>query len=181
MYFRMSRFLKKVTVTLLGAGGERQIEINARGGFPTRHIKVSPRETGFSSLFEPETPKAPAADRTPKPDTPPPPTTEKSSAPPPAEAPPTLLEVIRFMYASDNHSGWLIIDEILFVAIAQYKMKFNHTTLLDALRFLFQKGCLEHRLNRFNQHTFRLIEKQENHLKSLLAEVDAIMNEGGAV
>ena len=84
------------------------------------------------------------------------------------------------METSENHSGWLIIDEILFVATTQYKMKFNHDTLLDALRLLYEKGVLEYRLNRFNQHTFRLIENQETTLKSLLAEVDALMGEGGS-
>ena len=163
MYFRMSRFLKKVTVTLLGAGGERQIEINARGGFPNRHIKA-PRET-VPSIFATAKPKPEQA-----------PATEQKTE----QAPPTLLEVLRWMAASDDYNGWLIIDEILFVATAHYKMKFNHTTLLDALRFLYQQGCLAYRLNRFDQHTFQLIENQENHLKSLLVEVDAILSKGGA-
>lgn len=170
--------MKKLTITLFGATGTRTLEITPRGGFPTRHVKA-PRETVLS-LFEPETPEAPAADRTPKPDTPPTSTTEKSSAPSPAEgAPPTLLEVIRFMHASDNHSGWLIIDEILFVATTHYKMKFNQQTLLDALRDLYTQGCLAYRLNGFDQHTFQLIENQKPSLKMLLAEVDARMEKGG--
>ena len=84
------------------------------------------------------------------------------------------------MEASEDHTDWLIIDEILYVATAQYKMKFNHKTLLDALRLLYKEGCLVYRLNNFDQHTFRLIENQENHLKSLLSEVDAILAKGGA-
>ena len=200
--------MKKLTITLFGAIGTRTLEITPRGGFPTRHVKA-PRETGPPSLFEPETPKIPAANRTPKPDTPPTSaeksadvfesktsgnvlraanpaepdfsdTTEKSSVPSPAEgSPPTLLEVIRFMHASDNHSGWLILDEILFVATTHYKMKFNHQTLLDALRELYTQGGLAYRLNRFDQHTFQLIENQEPSLKMLLAEVDACMGKGG--
>lgn len=172
--------MKKLTITLFGATGTRTLEITPRGGFPTRHVKA-PRETGSPSLFEPETPQevSPAANRTPKPDTPPTSTTEKSSAPSPAEAPPTLLEVIRFMHASDNHSGWLILDEILFVATTHYKMKFNHQTLLDALRELYTQGGLAYRLNRFDQHTFQLIENQEPSLKMLLAEVDTLMGKGG--
>lgn len=173
--------MKKLTITLFGATGTRTLEIKPRGGFPTRHIKA-PREIGPPSLFEPETPQevSPAADRTPKPNTPPTSTTEKSSAPSPAEAsPPTLLEVIRFMHASDNHSGWLIIDEILFVATTHYKMEFSHQTVLDALRELYSQGGLAYRRNRFDQHTFQLIENQEPSLKMLLAEVDTLMGKGG--
>ena len=152
---------KQVKITLFGAKGKRTLNITTRGGFLTRHIKA-PRETA------PSTP-APANPK---------PAPEKRK--PDAFPAPTLLEVLKWMEASEDFQGWLIIDEILFVATVQYKMKFNRDTLLDALRFLYQQGCLEYRLNRFDQHTFRLIEKQENHLKSLLAEVDTIMNEGGA-
>jgi hypothetical protein len=169
--------MKKLTITLFGATGTRTLEITPRGGFPTRHVKA-PREA-VPSLFQPETPKAAPADRTPEPTMPPTSTTEKSNAPSPAEAPPTLLEVIRFMHASDNHSGWLIIDEILFVATTHYKMKFNHQTLLDALRELYTQGCLAYRLNGFDQHTFQLIENQEPSLKMLLAEVDTLIGKGG--
>ena len=152
---------KQVKITLFGAKGKRTLNITTRGGFLTRHIKA-PRE------IAPSTP-APANPK---------PAVEKRK--PDAFPAPTLLEVLKWMEASEDFQGWLIIDEILFVATVQYKMKFNRDTLLDALRFLYQQGCLEYRLNRFDQHTFRLIEKQENHLKSLLAEVDTIMNEGGA-
>ena len=165
MYFRMSRFLKKVTVTLLGAGGERQIEINARGGFPNRHIK-SPRES-VSSRFARE-----------KQVTKPKMTRNSSSLNTDTE--PTLFEILKWMEASEDHTDWLIIDEILYVATAYYKMKFNHKTLLNALRFLYREGCLAYRLNKFDQHTFQLIENQENQLKSLLSEVDAILAKGGA-
>ena len=171
--------MKQLTITLFGVTGTRTLEITPRGGFPTRHIKV-PRENGLPSRFEPETPKAAPADRTPKPDTPPAPTTEKSREPSPAEgSPPTLLEVIRFMHASDNHSGWLILDEILFVATTHYKMKFNQQTLLDALREHYTHGTLAYRLNGFDQHTFQLIETQEPSLKMGLAEVDAGIGKGG--
>lgn len=170
--------MRKLTITLFGATGTRTLEITPRGGFPTRHVKA-PRET-VPSLFEPETPKAaPVSDRTPKPTTPPTSTTEKSSGSPAEESPPTLLEVIRFMHASDNHSGWLILDEILFVATNHYEMKFNQQTLLDALRDLYTQGCLAYRQNGFDQHTFQLIENQEPALKMLLAEVDTLMGEGG--
>ena len=150
---------KQVKITLFGAKGKRTLDITTRGGFPTRHIKA-PRET------------APA---TPKP-VPNPPKSDEVS-------PPTLLEVLRWMETSENHTGWLIIDEILFVSTAKFNMKFNHNALLDALRLLYQKGVLEYRLNRFNQHTFRLIEKQQASpsLKDLLAEVDTILSKGGAV
>ena len=146
---------KQVKITLFGAAGKRTLNITTRGGFFTRHIKA-PREMIPPSKPAPVSPK------------------------PNEVQPPTLLEVLKWMEASENHNGWLIIDEILFVATAQYKMKFNHNTLLDALRLLYQEGCLVYRLNNFDQHTFRLIENQENHLKSLLSEVDAILAKGGA-
>ena len=125
--------IAKIHVRLFGTTGERTTEISTRDGFTTRHVKA-PRET-VPSIFEPA--------RNPKSD---------------AFPVPTLLEVIRWMEASEDFQGWLIIDEILFVATAQYKMKFNQPSLLDALRELYKQGHLAHRLNRFNQHTFRLVE-----------------------
>jgi len=154
---------KQVKITLFGATGKRTLNITPRGGFPTRHIKA-PRET-VPSIFAPAKPKPEQA-----------PATEQKTE----QAPPTLLEVIRWMEVSEDHTDWLIIDEILFVATAQYKMKFNHTTLLNALRFLYREGCLAYRLNRFDQHTFQRIESQENHLKTLLSEVDVILSKGEA-
>ena len=154
---------KQVTITLFGASGKRTLNITTRGGFFTRHIKA-PRDI---------TPSLPAQ-ATPKPE----PEKPKSDA---VSEKPSLYEVLKWMEASENHSDWLIIDEILFVATTQYKMKFNHDTLLDALRLLYREGCLAYRLNDFNQHTFQLIEKQETTLKSLLSEVDAILSKGGAV
>ena len=124
---------KQVMITLFGATGTRTLEITPRGGFPTRHVKA-PRET-VPSLFEPA--RNPKSDVFPA---------------------PTLLEVIRGMEVSEDFQGWLIIDEILFVATAQYKMKFNQPSLLNALRGLYKQGHLAHRLNRFDQHTFRLVE-----------------------
>ena len=174
---------KQVIVTLFGGKGKRTLNITTRGGFLTRHIKA-PREI-VPSLFGDVQLRQPTATRTVEvsaPSTPAPanpkPAAEKRK--PDAFPAPTLLEVLKWMEASEDFQGWLIIDEILFVATAQYKMKFNHNTLLDALRMLYRQGCLEHRLNRFNQHTFRLIENQENRLKSLLAEVDAMLAKGDA-
>ena len=152
---------RQIIVNLFGAAGERQVNITPKGGFFTRHIKA-PREI-TPPISPPANPK-------------PAPVTPKSNEVPP----PTLLGVLKWMETSEYFSGWLIIDEILFVATAHYKMKFNHTTLLDALRLLFQEGCLTYKLNRFNQHTFQLIESQEIKLKSLLSEVDAILTKGGA-
>ena len=122
----------KIQVRLFGTTGEHTTEISTRGGFTTRHVKA-PRET-VPSIFEPVNPKSDAFPV------------------------PTLLEVIRWMEASEAHSDWLIVDEILFVATTQYKMEFNQQSLLDALRLFYQQGRLAYRLNRFNQHTFRLVE-----------------------
>ena len=155
--------MKKQIINLFGATGKRTVEIATRGGFPTRHVKC-PREA-VPSIFAPAKPKPEQA----------PATKQKTE-----QTPPTLLEVLRWMEASEDHTDWLIIDEILYVATAYYKMKFNHKTLLNALRFLYREGCLAYRLNKFDQHTFQRIENQENHLKTLLSEVDAILAKGGA-
>lgn len=157
---------KQILINLFGAAGKRTVEITPRGGFLTRHIKVPSREN-VPSISAPET-HSKSAPVNPKPD---------------AVSPPSLLEVLRWMEASEDCTGWLIIDEILFVATTLFKMKFNHNTLLNALRLLYREGCLEYRRNRFDQHTFRLIEKQETalDLNVLLAEVDAILTKGGAV
>lgn len=164
-----------VKVTLFGAAGKRQVNITSKGGFFTRHIKA-PREAA-PFLFAPEPTEPTPATSKPAP-------VKPKSAPKPQKsdevALPTLLEVLKWMEASKTYSDWFITDEILRVATDEYKMKFNHTTLLDALRLLYKEGCLEHRLNRFDQHTFRLIENQENNLKNLLGEVDAILTKGGA-
>jgi hypothetical protein len=151
---------KQILINLFGAAGKRTIEVTTRGGFYTRHVKA-PREAVPST----SAPVKPKPQQTPA--------TEQKTE----DAPPTLLEVLKWMEASEHHSGWLIIDEILFVATANYKMKFNHNALLDALRYLYTEGVLEYRLNRFNQHTFRLIEKQQASpsLKDILAEVDVIV------
>lgn len=125
--------VQQIKVTLFGKAGTRHISVTANGILPTRHIKARR-----------EIPGAPPPVDTPPPTTP--------------DAPLTLLEVIRFMHASPKHNDWLILDEILRVATTEYQMKFNHTTLLNALREEFKQGHLEHKLNRFDQHTFRLIE-----------------------
>ena len=152
---------KQVKITLFGATGKRTLNITTRGGFLTRHIKA-PREV-HPSTPAPVKPK-PAPEK-PKPD---------------KVSPPTLLEVLKWMEASETYNDWFITDEILRVATDEYKMKFSHKTLLNALRLLYREGCLAYRLNRFGQHTFQRIERQENRLKTLLAEVDSLMGEGGA-
>ena len=167
---------KHVTITLFGAAGTRTLNVTPRPGFPTRHVKAplgsKVSEVSLPSESAPSVNPTPA---TPKP-VPPVPTTSDAEV----VDTPNLLEVLKWMDTSEiSRDGWLIIDEILFVATAQYRMKFNQRSLLDALRLLYRKGCLAYRLNRFNQHTFRLIEGQETRLKDLLAEVDMVMGEGG--
>ena len=144
----------KLQVRLFGASGERTTEVTTRGGFSARHVKA-PHQT-LPSLPEAVTPVEASQDV-------------------PA---PTLLEVLHWMEASENHSGWLILDEILFVATTHYEMQFNQQSLLDALRPFYQEGLLAYRRNRFDQHTFRLIAHQETDLKVLLVEVDTLLGEG---
>ena len=165
---------RKIQVHLFGALGERTTAVSTRGGFPTRHIKVPADALSGNTPTEPKPPLKSSDQNEAVLQSPVNPTSDTFPETP------TLFEVLRWMEASDNHSSWLIIDEILFVATAHYKMEFNQDTLLNALRLLYQKGGLEYRLNRFNQHTFRLIENQTPDLKALLAEVDAVMGEGGS-
>ena len=79
---------KQVEITLFGAKGKRTLNIMTRGGFFTRHIKA-PREKVSPSKPAPAPPK-------------------------PVPESPSLLEVLKYMEASENHKGGLIIDEILF-------------------------------------------------------------------
>ena len=53
--------------------------------------------------------------------------------------------------------GYLIIDEILFVATAKFGITANHSTLREALRHLWNNGQVKYRKNRFGQDCFALI------------------------
>lgn len=151
---------EKIKVTLFGKAGTRHVSVTANGIFPTRHIKARREDT-----------PPPKKSRTPK--------SAKTAKPARVKLPldpVSIVEVIRFMHASVNHSDWLIIDEILYVATALFKIRANHTTLLPVMRTLFKNGHVEHRKNRFDQDCFRLIEN--DNLKALLAEVKVTMGEG---
>ena len=185
---------KHILINLFGTSGKRTVEITPRDGFSTRHIQA-PRDTGVPPILAPVQPtstqaarKASHAVETAEAETAQNPMLSRSEDDSPARQdgtlaevpPPSLLEVIQWMTASENHNGWLIIDEILFVATTQYGMQFNQQSLLHALQELFQQGCLAYKRNRFKQHTFRLIENQEPRPKARLGEVDATLDEGGA-
>ena len=158
---------KQIAITLFGAAGTRTLEITTRGGFPTRHIKA-PRETA-PSLFEPDAEKVCTAQQ-PSPATL---STSKTDLDPATQ----VLEVLRQMHAGPE--GWIIFDEIIFVARVQQKLQLTWDSLRDALRSLYRQKQVEHQQNRFGQDCFRLVEKLQNtHLKALLAEVNAIMGKG---
>ena len=157
---------RKIQVHLFGALGERTTEVSTRGGVPTRHIKAqcetvpsrksrdyNHRDGVLPPTFEP-------ASETKR--------DEKHAT--------SVLDILKQMYPSVD--GWLILDEIVLVATAQFGMTTNHDKLRDALRPLYRAGHVEHQKNRFGQDCFRLATQTPN-LKSLLAEVDAIMGEGG--
>ena len=57
----MRKYSKPVKVQLFGENGQRCVEVQTRGGFPTRHIKV-PYEP-VPSLFSPVTPEMIAAEK----------------------------------------------------------------------------------------------------------------------
>ena len=173
---------KRIQVNLFGKSGQRSLEIQPRGGFSTRHIKVVLEES-VPSIFSPVTPdmvevskKRKAPVQNPRPDTKPRP------KPDPAVDPEAVVEVLQKMTIDANPRAvdhdWFIIDEILYVATAKYRLRANHTTLLNALRPLYQQGHIEHKTNRWNQHVFRLVpEHTETDLHNLLAEVDSILKE----
>jgi len=151
-----------VRVHLFGAAGERTTEVSTRGGFPTRHIKAQ-CETGPSTKPVSETQTQETShhgdlDRTTSSD-------EKHAT--------SVLDILKQMHPSVD--GWLILDEIVFVATAEFGMTTSHNKLRDALRPLYRDGQVEHQKNRFGQDCFRLPSEKPPNLKALLVEVDAIM------
>ena len=174
---------KRVKVNLFGKAGQRSVEVTARGGFPTRHIKV-PYDP-VPSIFSPVTPEMVEAEQkanraapvqNPRPDTKPRP------KPDPVVDPDAVLDVLQKMTQDANPKaadpGWFIIDEVLVVATAKFGIRANHTTLLDAFRTLYRQGQVAHKTNRWNQHLFRLVpQNSETDLNALLAEVDKIIKE----
>lgn len=190
---------KRVKVNLFGKNGQRSLEIQPRGGFPTRHIKV-PVEP-VPSIFSPVTPEMVAADqkakrRTPQNTVDREPSTDNrkerkandgkryaisaATGTRIAIDPAAALEVLQKMTQAANPRAvdhdWFIIDEILFVATTQFKIRANHTTLLAALRELYRHGRVDHKTNRFDQHMFKWVgDAQKTDLHALLAAVDAIL------
>ena len=191
---------KRVKVNLFGQNGQRSLEIQPRGGFSTRHIKV-PVEP-VPSIFSPITPEMVAAEKKAKSETPGqvhtdlipliPEATQQAAAllQPPVSSqntdrkrpvtPEAALDVLQKMtHAADPNAvdcDWFIIDEILFVATTQCNVRANHTTLLAALRELHRHGQVAHKTNRFDQHLFKWVEgEQKTDLHTLLATVDAIL------
>lgn len=164
---------KQVKVNLFGKSGQRSVEVTTRGGFPTRHIKV-PVEP-VPSIFSPVTEAEQQAAALLKP-----PVSSKNTDPKRSVTAEAALEVLQKMTQDADPKAvdhdWFIIDEILFVATTQFKIRANHTTLLDALRTLYQQEQVVHKTNQFDQHMFKLVEaEKQTDLHTLLAEVDAIM------
>ena len=158
---------RKIQVHLFGALGERTTEVSTRGGFPTRHIKAQ-RETAPSRKSRDHNHRDGVL----------PPTFESVSETKTDEKRATsVLDILKQMHPSVD--GWLILDEIVLVATAQFGMTVNHDNLRDALRPLYRQGHVEHQKNRFGQDCFRLATQKPN-LKVLLAEVDAIIGVGDA-
>lgn len=181
---------KRVTVNLFGKNGQRSLEIQPRGGFSTRHIKV-PVEP-VPSIFSPVTPEMVAAERKTKrkatvpaaekeaADLLKPPVSSENTDPKRSVTAEAALEVLHKMTQAANPKAvdydWFIIDEILFVATTQFRIRANHTTLLAALRELYRHGRVDHKTNRFDQHMFKWVgDAQNTDLHTLLAAVDAIL------
>ena len=53
--------------------------------------------------------------------------------------------------------GYLIIDEILFVATTKFGITASQSTIREALRQLWNNGQVKYRKNRFGQDCFALI------------------------
>ena len=158
---------RKIQVHLFGALGERTTEVSTRSGFPTRHIKAQHETAPFRKVRDHNHRDGVL-----------PPTFEPVSETQTDEKHATsVLDILKQMHPSVD--GWLILDEIVLVATAQFGMTVNHDKLRDALRPLYREGHVEHQKNRFGQDCFRLAIQKPN-LKSLLAEVDAIISVGDA-
>ena len=145
---------KQITVNLFGARGNRSVDITSRGGLFTRHVKI-PRKTMMPSIFENTEPKT---------DTPAPLTQGEA-----------IIDVFR-----NTEPGWHFDDEILFIATAKTRLKMDHRTLAVVLEGLVADGRIEVK-DQGTRKVYRLTPDpvvQRNALKSLLAEVDAIL-EGG--
>ena len=172
---------KQVQVNLFGKNGQRSVEVTARGGFPTRHIKV-PLEP-VPSIFSPGTPDMVEGEQKAKHE--PPPILPSSDSmfpqrkPDPVVDPAAVIEILQKMTRDDTrdlNKGWFILDEILVVATTRFGIRANQSTLLIALRSLYQQGRVAHKINRFKQHMFTLVtETPETDLHELLAEVDTLM------
>ena len=156
----------KVRVRLFGAAGERTTEVFTRGGFPTRHIKA-PRETASVSEKTSACPEPTTPSEAPK---------VAVTAPEDFQVDSPILRSMQQMHRT--MSGWLILEEILYVATTQFGVTANQRTLLDAMRTLYREGQVEHQRNQFGQNCFRLPSKNPPNLKALLVEVDTIIGEG---
>ena len=90
----------------------------------------------------------------------------------------TLINAIHDTYGFK----WILFDEILKVATVSFKIRTSGDPLRDVLRELCQHGRVEHKTNphipRRKQAMFRLLP-EKTHLQQLLAEVDAILANGG--
>ena len=151
---------KPITINLFGKNGQRSLEIQPRGGFSTRHVKV-PLEP-VPSIFSPVTPEMVEAEKEAA-------ALLKPPAPEKADLKCSLtseavLDVLRKMTHDDDRTiekGWFILDEILFVATTKCGIRANHSTLLDTLRDLYRKEIVDHKTNRFNQHVFKIADNWE--------------------
>lgn len=155
---------KRIEVNLFGKNRQRSLEIQPRGGFPTRHVKV-PHEP-VPSIFSPVTPEMVEVERKAQREKPPIfPDPNPRPQPDPVVDPEAVLDVLQKMTQDANPKtvdhDWFIIDEILFVATAKCGIRANHSTLLNTLRDLYRKEVVDHKTNRFNQHVFKLAENWE--------------------
>ena len=174
---------KRIKINVYGRNGRLTLEVPTRdGGLPAR-IQVP--DAAAASVFAQSTPERVAAEPAPKPAQPihPGPNPEPRSKPGSVVDPAAVMGVLQKMtHDADPHAadpGWFILDEILFVATSRCGIQANHLTLLNAFRHLYRHGQVQHKTNRFDQHTFRLVPQPPTvTAPALLADGDATLGKG---
>ena len=174
---------KRIKINVYGRNGRLTLEVPTRDGSLPERIQVP--NAAAASVFAQGTPETVEAKPAPIPAQPihPRPDTKPRSKPGPVVDPAAVMGVLQRMTRDADPQaadpGWFILDEVLFVATARCGIQANHLTLLNAFRHLYRHGQVQHKTNRFEQHTFRLVPQPPTvDAPALLADVDATLGKG---
>ena len=188
--------MAKVTINLFGAAGQRAIEIQPKGGFPTRHINIGTSDKTPLPEITPDLPKAQPATSSEK--ALPKPTlrdeTERDreivKALPdiPYRRPITLDDFIDALAKMQGYKNkyrysdlYLSFSEITKVCGPKLRFRISDDLILEMLRTLYKQGRILQKKNQSGQDCFLLVDppdKPKTDLQALLAEVDAILAKG---